>query len=499
MNYVLTNSEMREADRYTIDSLGVASLTLMERAGGALAVEAERLAQGGKILCVCSGGNNGGDGFVCARILKEKGVDVEVLCYAEKLSDDCRINKEKWQSVGGNILTEITKKYSVLVDCLYGTGFHGSLAGKDKETVLAIHEQRSLGAKVLSADIPSGINGNNGRAHGEAVAADVTLCIGEKKTGALLNDGLDFCGECKRVDIGITLPKKAYAVQMTEAEIRVLLPKRKRNTHKGSYGRAAIVGGCMEYTGAAYLSAAACLRSGAGYTTLFTPAECLPYYLLKAPEILLKSTNEGSRYEFILGKAKELLAFDSIAYGMGMGISEAVAKGAAYLLGNYTGKLLLDADGLNSLATFKKEELKALFSAKKCDVIITPHIKEFSRISGKDMEEIVDDPIACAKDFAREYNVSVLLKNASTVITDGEHTTINTTGNSGQAKGGSGDVLSGLIAGLCASGLSAYHGGVVGAWLAGKAAELAALETSEYALTASDVISYLGRVFLLLD
>ena len=150
MNYVLTNSEMREADRYTIDSLGVASLTLMERAGGALAAEAERLAQGGKILCVCGGGNNGGDGFVCARILKEKGVDVEALCYAEKLSNDCRVNKEKWQSVGGSIVTEITKKYSVLVDCLYGTGFHGILGGKDKEIVLEIQKQRSLGAKVLS-------------------------------------------------------------------------------------------------------------------------------------------------------------------------------------------------------------------------------------------------------------------------------------------------------------------------------------------------------------
>ncbi len=491
--YILTNEQMRAADKYTIESLGVPSLLLMERAGIALADEAEKLAPQGKIICVCGGGNNGGDGFVCARVLKERGRETCAVFYAEKISTDCRVNMEKWILSGGEIVREVPSDVALIVDCLYGTGFHGSLLSADMGTANRINFLKKQGVKVLSADIPSGISGKNGQAEGVAVEADVTLCIGEIKTGVLFGDGIDHAGKVKRADIGIVLPTENYATLTDRKKAATLLPKRKRNSHKGTYGKAAIVGGSVDYTGAAYLAANACLHAGAGYTTLFIPSEILPHYILKAPELLLKATNEGDRYAFNEERMQSILEYDSIAYGMGMGVSEEVAKGAIYLLKRYEGKLVLDADGLNALAAYAKDELSMLLENKKCDVLLTPHKKEFSRISGIEMEEI---DMSSAKAFAQEKKVNVLLKNAVSLVTDGERCAVNVSGCSGQAKGGSGDVLAGVVAGLCALGVSSYDGGALGAYLCGKAAEYAAQDIGEYSLTASDLIAYLGRTFL---
>lgn len=496
--YVLTNKQMREADAYTVQTLGVPSLLLMERAGIALADEAEKLAPDGKIACVCGGGKNGGDGFVCARILKSRGRKTSVVFYAEKQADECRVNMEKWLAIGGEIEKNIPLDSTLLVDCLYGTGYKGRLLNEDMGTVGQINSLKKSGVKVLAADIPSGVNGENGLVEGIAVQADVTLCLGELKTGLFLGDGIDHAGEIKRADIQIQLPSEArYARLMDDAEACALLPTRKRNSHKGTYGRAAIVAGSMEYTGAAWLSAAACLRSGVGYATLFLPSRLLPFYLLKTPELLLKSTNEGDRYVFNEESMRELLHYDSIAYGMGMGISEEVALGATWLLTRYEGKLLLDADGLNSLAAYRKEELAQIFACKKCDVVLTPHCREFSRLTGIGVKELMSDGYAVAQSVAEKWGVTILLKNAVSVLTDGERTTLCAAGCSAQAKGGSGDVLSGIIAGLCATGLSIYDGSALGAHLCGRAAELAAKKYGEYSTTPSDVISYLGGAFLL--
>ena len=275
-----------------------------------------------------------------------------------------------------------------------------------------------------------------------------------------------------------------------------LLPKRKRDSHKGDYGKAAILAGSIEYTGAAYLATLACLRSGAGYTTLYVPKGILPYYFLKAPEALLRPLSDGERAVFSEKTFKGLLNYDSIAYGMGMGVSLDVALGAKYLIQNFTGKLILDADGLNSLAFYGKENLKELFLQKKCDVLITPHAKEFSRLSGVCVEEIVANGQTYAENFARDCAINVLLKGATSVITNGRQTYLNSTGNSGQAKGGSGDVLSGVIAGLCAQGASAFDGGILGAYLTGKTAELIVSERGEYSMLASDIAENLSKAFL---
>ncbi|MBQ8296080.1 MAG: NAD(P)H-hydrate dehydratase [Clostridia bacterium] len=498
--YVLTNDEMRKADEYTIGERGVSSLALMERAGKALADEAERLAPEGDILCVCGGGNNGGDGFVCARVLRSRGRGVDVVFFADRISDDCRVNMAKWLDVGGDIKTEIDtdNDYALIVDCLVGTGLRGGLQGKNAQTAKEINIARLFDTKVLSADIPSGVNGENGLVETVAVQADVTLCIGELKFGTTFADGLDYAGKVKRVDIGIFLPAEddRYTALIDGEMVAEWLPKRKRNVHKGTFGKAAIVAGSEEYTGAAYLAAAACLRAGAGYTTLFVPKNILPYYVLKSPEILLKSLNDGGRYEFIEENMQQLLAYDAIAYGMGMGVSEDVAKGAVWLIEHFCGRLVLDADGLNSLAAYYQEELPAIFAKKKGDVVLTPHCKEFARLTGKSVENILESGLTAPRAFAQDFGVNVLLKGAASVLASAERTALNVTGTAGQAKAGSGDVLSGAIVGLCAMGMSAYEGAALGAYFTGKAAELATAELGEISVTATDVIAYMGRAFL---
>ncbi len=497
MQYILTNEQMRAADEYTIHTKGVPSETLMERAGEALARHANELCGEGRVLCVCGGGNNGGDGFICARLLLAAGREVEVVCMANTLSCDCALAKEKYVLAGGMIMEDFPdKSYALVVDCLLGTGFHGKVSEVYKSGIERINAYKKQGAKVLSADIPSGVNGDNGRVEEVAVCADSTLCMGEYKAGVLLGDGIDCAGEIACAKIGIQLPEKGYAIK-TDEGVKGLLPMRKRNTHKGSFGRAAIVAGSKRYTGAAYLAMAACLRSGVGYTTLFVPENLLPYYFLKSPEGLLQPLCKGDFPTFDEETFAALLSYDAIAYGMGMGVSEEVAKGVKYLSQNYDGKLVLDADALHSIAIFT--DVKGVFANKKCDVLITPHCKEFSRLTGEGIADILEKGLYAPLSFARDTGVNVYLKNAVSLLTDGETIFVNTSGNSGQAKGGSGDVLSGVIVGLCAQGLSTLDSARLGGYLVGKSAEIAAKSVGERGMLAGDIIACLGRAFLQLE
>ena len=504
MKYVLTNEQMREADAFTIDTLGVPALELMERAGAALKKEAEKLAPTGKILCVCGGGNNGGDGFVCARLLLLAGREVEAVFIANRRTHECAVNLSEFVMNNGKLYEEIPDgDYALVIDCLFGTGYRYREDERTDAAIKKINTLKRRGAKVLSADIPSGVCGDSGLAKGEAVEADVTVCLGEIKAGVVLCDGLDCAGKVVRADIGIVLPSfdaegNGYARLTEGEEVSLLIPKRRRNSHKGNYGRATVVAGSVRYTGAAYLSALAAVRSGAGYTTLLIPQELFPMFALKIPEALLKITNDGGRYVFNEDVLSQIPK-GAVAYGMGMDLSEEVALGAEYLLSHHEGTLILDADALNSLAEYRADGLRALFSAARAEVILTPHPREFARLLGVTAAEVVENALPLAKKYAKEWGVTILLKGAATIVTDGTRTVINERGTAGQAKGGSGDVLSGVLAGLCASAVSSFDGALCAAYLCGVAAELATAEIGEYSLTASDVISYLGKAFLSLS
>lgn len=283
---------------------------------------------------------------------------------------------------------------------------------------------------------------------------------------------------------------------LTKEKIKALFPARNKNANKGDFGRVAIVGGSSEFAGSVFLAGSAALRGGAGYTALFVPEELLSAFYLKLPEAILYPSSAGKELCFEEKYFEKLLSYDAIAFGMGAKNTDETLAAVQYLVSTYTGKLLLDADALNALSRLSGGEKRALFSHRECDVLITPHPKEFARLTGKTVEEIVQNPVDAAIAFSWDYGVSVLLKGSSSVIASGKKTAINEAGTPAQAKGGSGDLLSGLCASLMATGLPVFDAACAGAFLAGTAAELAVKETGENALLASDVVQKIGAATL---
>ena len=474
MKYAYSNEQMRRLDAAAIEA-GTPSLTLMERAGAALArAVSEALAKrgGGDALFVCGGGNNGGDGFSAARILQEAGEDVSVLCLAKKFSADCAAVKAKYK---GEILGRIPRRrYAVIVDCLFGTGLSRPAEGEDEALVGFI---RTSGAYVIACDVPSGLS-SGGIALGQCVYADETVAMGQYKQSLLLSDGADAAGRVRVADIGIAGDGTGAEVWEDE-DVKKFFPPRRSNTHKGSYGAACILAGGA-YSGAAFLAAGACLKSGAGYTKLCMTGELYPHAIGKLPAAVLRS------YEAIDG---DILGADAIAVGMGSGVSEQLYVAIAELLTNYTGALVLDADALNTISAYGTEVL----NTHACRVILTPHPKEFARLVGRPVGEALADPVGTAKAFARRYGVTVILKNNRSVITDGARVAVNPTGSPALAKGGSGDVLSGYLAGTCARGVPPFEAACVASYLLGRAGELAAKDMGEYAPDPADTIAYLCK------
>lgn len=483
----LTNEEMRLADRHTIDDLGVPSLVLMERAGRAIADEAERVLKtlsDSRVIVVCGGGNNGGDGFVAARILLERGYDVTVVCFASNFSEDCRAVASLYD---GKILSDFPEGGAgMVVDCLFGTGMSRNVEGKNAEIIEKINETSAF---VLSADIPSGLNGSNGKIMGTAVRADMTVTIAEMKQGLVLNDGRDCCGRIIRADIGILPAGEITSYIVEEEDVKKLFLFRKSNSNKGSYGRAAIIAGSALYSGAALLAAKACLRTGAGYTALCVPHALFSSFVGVLPEVLLKEFSGADFHEADEEELSGLLSFPCIAIGPGCGATEEIYKTTAWLLKHYTGALVVDADALNALAKFGVSVLKE----KTCEVVLTPHVKEFSRLTQKTVAQIVEDGVRIAKEFAREYGATVLLKSNTSVVVDSDRAAFVTEGTPALAKGGSGDVLSGILASLLAQKKPLFEAAYGASFVLGRAAVLAERETSEYSVVASDVIDHIGK------
>lgn len=474
MKYAYSNEQMRRFDEAAI-AAGTPSLTLMERAGEALAravKEALARTEGGDALFVCGGGNNGGDGFVAARILHEAGEDVAALCIAEKFSEDCAAVRAKYR---GEVLGRMPRRrYAVVVDCLFGTGLSRPAEGED---AALIGWMNACGAYVIACDIPSGLS-SGGVALGPCVCADETVTMGQLKECLILSDGADNAGKVTVADIGIAGDESGAEI-WEDADVKAFFSKRRSNTHKGTYGSACILAGGA-YSGASFLAAGACLKSGAGYTKLCVTGELYSHAIGKLPAAILRE---------VKALDGDILASDAIAVGMGSGVSERLYVYIAELLTNYTGTLVLDADALNTISAYGTE----LLAKHACRVILTPHPKEFSRLTERPVKEILSDPVGAAQAFARRYGVTVLLKNNRSVIADGTRVAVNPTGSPALAKGGSGDVLSGLLAGTCARGIAPFEAACVASYLLGRAGEIAAEEMGEYAPDPSDIIARLAK------
>ena len=463
MRKILTVAQMRAADEYTIEKVGVPSKELMRRAGVAIAEAVAEVAAGGNVLIVCGAGNNGGDGYVCAQQLLRRGFHVKVYACGGRPSPDCEREKLKYTGKYAQ-----TIEGDVIVDCIFGTGLSREVTGEYAEVIEAINKS---GAYVISADIPSGMSGDSGTALGVCVRADRTVTIGELKAGFVLSDGFDICGTVIKKDIGISLPEDNYACIYEDEDIKKFFPKRRRNTHKGTFGTATLICGSEQYIGSAVLAVSAALKSGCGYVKAVCPDAVKAAIAPNWPQTVFTSDCD--------------LSSAAIAVGMGCGASRSLYDGIAWLLKEYRGKLIIDADGLNSLAEYGVDILRE----KACEVVVTPHVKEFSRLTKKPVKDILSNPVACAKDFAREYNVTVLLKGAGTIICDKDNMAINVRGCSALSKAGSGDMLAGFMCGSAARGLTVFESAVCAAYILGASAELSAGRLTEYCVTSADILA----------
>ena len=480
---VLSVENMRESDKAAINA-GTPSRELMWRAAlGIYEQMSEILDATKKTLIVAGTGNNAGDGYALALILKENGYPVSILRLNDKCSPDGKYYFDKCAEK--NIKIEQYDKNTfpcvdIIVDCILGTGFKGEVSGEVGELIEKIN---TSGAYVVSADINSGLNGDSGMG-ARSVKSDLTVSIGSYKSGHFLNMAKDKIGKLVNCDIGIFPVKEPYYLFQRE-DARALIGTRKQFSHKGTYGYITLIGGSVEYSGAVKLAnlAASSMRAGAGVVKLACPksiAHAVMPYLLESTLYPLSEENGHIRLDESEMKGA-IKGVKAIGVGMGLGIGADNEKLIRYLMNETQVPLLLDADALNTLAKMDK------IPKMKAPLILTPHPKELERLSGKSVEEIQSNPIDSAREYAEKTGAIVLLKGTSTVITDGKMTVIIDTGCAGMATAGSGDVLSGIItATLAQENISPFDAVCLGAYINGLSGEIAEGEHTAVSMLASD-------------
>lgn len=502
MNLV-TSEIMKKLDKITIEKYGVPGLTLMERAGRGAFDLLEKYFQNEikrGIAIIAGGGNNGGDGFVVARYAREKGYRTEVflLIEPEKLKGDALENFRRIEkdlkienldvSLNQSKLIEKFRNFGCLVDAIFGTGFRGTVEGFYREIIEAMNKSR---VKVLSIDVPSGLNPDTGNVLGIAVKSDITATFGLPKLGQFMESAPEYTGKIEVVDIGI--PQELVEKEKTEGEIFTLSDARKIikprcwNAHKGDFGHLLIIAGSPGKTGAAVLASDGALRSGSGLVTLAVPASLNPVFEVKTTEAMTIPVKDNSRgifsEESLSDICKAMEGKDAVALGPGIGTHKNTSAFVEKLLEIITVPVVIDADGLNCLANFP-DRLKRL----KIPVILTPHPGEMVRLSGEKIEKIKKDRIKSAMEFSKKYRCILLLKGALSVTADsGECWTINTTGNPGMATGGMGDVLTGVIGSLLAQGIEPYDSARLGAFVHGWSGDELAGEYGPFGYKAGEV------------
>ena len=491
MKIAVSNEVMRYSDKMTIDG-GVPSRELMRRAGEGI-FKSARDRWGAQSAVVCGGGNNGGDGYVLALYLKQSGVVPTLVLADRKFSPDGEFYFEKCKKEGIEHV-DFTPDFDFspfdsIADCIFGTGFRGEICGNEK---LLIEKINDSGKFIVSADINSGIHGN-GSFSGVCVRSNLTVAIGFYKFGHFLGLAKDHIKELACIDIGIKL--FGDAAKLPEIfDFADVLSERAHNSHKGSYGYTAIIGGCLEYSGAIKLAnlAACAMRCGCGVTKLACAKTIAPAVSVHLLESTLFPIDDVNGHMLFDAAAFSLLVkgTSAISCGMGWGKSFENEKILIFLLQNYGGKLIIDADGLNTLSRLGDSVL--------CDiacqsVVLTPHPLEFSRISGYTMQEIFEDPVRCAKEYVSRFDkdVVLLLKGASTVVCDKNECYIVNRGCPGMATAGSGDVLSGILTGLLGYAAADAKSVACGAYIAGLAGEMAGEEYGNIPMIASDTVKYI--------
>lgn len=482
---------MKEVDRYSIETMKIPSVVLMERAALSVCdVMRQIISKKQKIIAVCSVGNNGADGLCCARILWQRGY-ASAICLVgnlDKATKEFGIQLAICTNLGiPQVNLASIDEYDVIVDALFGIGLDRAIEGEYRK---AVEIMNTAGKIVFAVDIPSGVHATDGRIMGCAVRADHTVTFGFAKSGLLFHPGADCTGQLHIMkDVGFVtdiMQRLQCAWSFDKKSYKEYLPLRTPDSNKGTYGKVLIIAGSRNMAGAAYFSAAAAYRTGAGLVKVFTHSDNREIIMSRLPEAVMSFYDQMTEQEY----EKEAEWANAVVIGPGIG-QEKKSEWLTYqLLSNNSLKsgrqIVVDADALNICAANKWNHLLK-------GTIITPHLGELSRLLEKDIYDIKGNIMKEAVDFANTYNCICVLKDSTTVVSDGRECYINTTGNSGMATGGSGDVLTGIIAGLLGQKQTPYRAACLGVFLHGISGDLAAEAQGEYGMMAGDIISHIGR------
>jgi ADP-dependent NAD(P)H-hydrate dehydratase / NAD(P)H-hydrate epimerase len=491
---LLTAAEMRALDRHTIDGLGVPGELLMELAGAAVAREAEALrAPDAPVWLLCGTGNNGGDGLVAARQLHLRGVPVRVLAVGDPAAwrGEAAANAKRLRALGVALTGASTplEPGAVLVDAIFGTGLARPVEGAAAQAIRRLREARPA-CRVLAVDLPSGLEADTGQPLGDAVAADVTVTLGLPKLALTLEPGRSLAGRVVVARIGIADPTPdapPRAELWTRAAAARHLPKRPRDGHKGRFGHVLVVAGSEGKTGAAVLAALGAARSGAGLVTIACPASLNGVLEASVREVMTAPVPEAAGARFGRASEKAVLelaaARDVVALGPGLGRDPETRSFVRSVVRALASPLVLDADGLVAF-----EGALAELRSRRAPSILTPHPGEAALLLASTPAEVNRDRPAAARRLASESGAFVVLKGAATVVADPQGAlAVNPTGGPALASGGTGDVLTGVIAGLLAQGLGPRDAARLGVFLHGEAADRLAAARGEAGLLASEV------------
>jgi NAD(P)H-hydrate epimerase len=500
---LVSGKKMAEIDKYAINRIGIPGSVLMENAGKGVFNEflikfaPEKNAS---ILIICGKGNNGGDGFVVARYLFNNGFSnfkIILLAQSNRLKGDALINFQICKNIGISVdeavsyedFTKITenKNFDFIFDAVLGTGLNSKVRDFYEKIINYINTNKGV---TISIDIPSGLDSEKGIPLGNSVKANLTCTFAYKKIGLSTYPGFLYAGDVKVIDISIP-ENRHFTFETFETDeniVKNIYKQRNISGHKGTFGHAVVIGGSAGFTGAPFLSAKAALKAGAGLVTSVIPqdiniimesmfAEAMTY------PVNLKNFDKNALLDFINAK-------NAVLIGPGMGTSDE-SKNFFFDIAKYINvPVVIDADGLNILA----KDIGYLEKFKQ-QIVITPHPGEMSRLCSVSVKEIQENRVAIAKEFAKKYGISVVLKGARTVITNGNETYINPTGSNAIATGGSGDVLSGMILSFLAQGYTMDDASVIGAYLHGLAGEVAEKKLCKESVIASDIIDNLHFAF----
>lgn len=513
---ILNSQEMREIDQQAINEYGIPGIVLMENAGlqtAELVLNLLKQSGGRNAIILAGKGNNGGDGLVIARHLFNKGLNVETFLLANpgELGNDSSTNYNILARLGSKIYKLVEEKDlnqlmlslrsgDIVIDAIYGNGFKGGLNNFDSRVVKLVNQTN---LPVVAVDIPSGVEADTGRVYGEAIKATHTVTFALPKLGLILEPGREYTGELIVADISIPnklLENSNLKKNLIDSKfIQPLIRPRPAESHKGSYGHALVIGGSPGLTGAVIMSAQSALVTGAGLVTAALPESLLSIVDSHLVEVMTTPLAEDARGYIALQALpaiENLLGTSSVCLiGPGMSGYPDAAAVVHFLLERSGIPLVIDADGLNALQNNTR-----ILKGRQVPVVLTPHPGEMARLTGKSIEEIQANRVDIAMYYAREWEVTLVLKGNRTIIADPfGNIYINTTGNPGMATAGSGDVLSGIITGLIAQGLKPHDSAIAGVYLHGRAGDIAKERKGERGMLAGDIIQAIPDILSIFE